>query len=122
MVALAWALVPLAVLGTNEPCSIATLLHRPCPGCGLTRATLLMLHGDVTASLQMHPLALPIIACWGAIAVATIVSTWRDGVPWVFHRSRLGKLAVVATGVAYVALFALWIARERGFFGGPVPV
>lgn len=122
LVALVWALGPLGVLTTNQPCSIAALLHRPCPGCGLTRATLLMLHGHVRASLDMHPLAVPMIACWGAIALATLVSTWKQGSPWQFHRTRLGRVAVLATGIAYVALFGLWLAREHGLFGGPVPV
>lgn len=122
LVALAWALVPLLVLTGNQRCSVATLLHRPCPGCGLTRATLLMLHGDVGASLHMHPLAVPMVACWGAVALATLVATWRDGAPWQFHRSKLGKGAIVATLAAYVALVVVWALRERGFLGGPVPV
>lgn len=70
----------------------------------------------------MHPLALPMIACWAAIAFATIRVTWIEGVPWHFFRARFGRGAVIATGVAYVALVALWAMREGGFFGGRVPV
>jgi Protein of unknown function (DUF2752) len=121
-VALVWMLVPLGVFSVNQPCTFAAVLHRPCPGCGLTRATLLLLHGDVAGSLRMHPMFVPIIACWGAIALATLVATWRDGAPWHFHRSKLGRFAVVATGVAYVALVGLWFLREEGLFGGRVPV
>ena len=120
--AFVWALTPLAVLLGNQPCSIARVLHRPCPGCGLTRATLLMLHGHFAESFAMHPLALPMILCWCAIAFATVRATWREGVPWRFHRERFGRFAVVVTGVAYVALFALWLMREHGWFGGPVGV
>lgn len=122
LVLVVWALGPIAVLTTSQPCSIAAVLHRPCPGCGLTRATLLMLHGDVRASLAMHPLAVPMIACWGAIALATLVATWKEGAPWRFHHTKLGRGAVIATGIAYIALVGLWLAREHGFFGGPVPV
>jgi len=122
IVASVWALVALGVAAVDKPCSVAMVLHRPCPGCGLTRATMFLLHGDWRASLAMHPLAVPIIASWAAIAVATIVATYQTGVPWQFHHRKLGKLAVIATGVTYVALFALWVMRERGFFGGPVPV
>ena len=122
LVASAWALVPLLVLGTNQQCSVAAVWHRPCPGCGLTRATRLMLHGDVAGSLHMHPLAVPMILCWGAIALATVVSTWREGVPWQFHRSRLGRAALIATATAYVALVVVWALRERGLLGGPVSV
>jgi hypothetical protein len=59
---------------------------------------------------------------WGAIALATIVATWQKGVPWTFHHTRMGRLAVTFTGIAYVALFALWLLREHGMLGGPVPV
>lgn len=119
---LVWGLAPAAVFGTNQPCSIATVFHRPCPGCGLTRATLLFLRGDVRASLAMHALAIPMIACWAAIAAATIHATWVDGAPWQFFRRSFGRGAAIATVVAYVALFALWALREEGFFGGRVPV
>ena len=70
----------------------------------------------------MHALALPMILCWAAIALATIRATWREGAPWNFFRERFGRGAVIATGVAYVALVALWAMREGGFFGGRVPV
>jgi hypothetical protein len=122
LVAMVWGLVPLTVLGVNQPCSVAAVLHRPCPGCGLTRATLLLLRGDVSASLHMHPLAVPMLACWGAIALATVLATWREGVPWRFYRSKLGKASVIATGVAYISLFVVWVLREEGLLGGPVPV
>jgi hypothetical protein len=117
-----WALVPLSVFGLNEQCSIAATFHRPCPGCGLTRATLLMLHGHVRASLALHPLAVPVIASWAAVALATLVATWREGVPWFFYRARFGKIAAVAASVVYVALVVLWALREYGMFGGRVPV
>jgi len=117
-----WALVPLQVLVGKQPCPIAATFHRPCPGCGLTRATLLLLHGHVRASLAMHPLAVPLLLAWGAVALATLVATWRQGEPWHFYRARFGKIAAMATAAVYVALIALWAFREFGFFGGRVPV
>ena len=122
LVALVWAAVPLTVFVSKQTCSVAAVFHRPCPGCGLTRATLLILHGHVGESLAMHPLALPMILGWGAIALATIRATWRDGVPWFFFREPFGRIAVYATSVAYVALVALWALRELGFCGGRVPI
>ncbi len=38
-------------------CPILTATGIPCPGCGLTRATMQLLHGDVIASLQTHAFA-----------------------------------------------------------------
>jgi len=117
-----WALTPISIFTTDQKCTIAATLHRPCPGCGLTRATLLMMHGHVRESLAMHPLAVPVIACWALFAFATLRSTWRDGVPWTFYKERFGKAVVIATSVAYVALIVLWALREHGMFGGRVPV
>jgi hypothetical protein len=117
-----WASAPLAVFLSNQPCSVASVFHRPCPGCGMTRATLLMLHGHVRDSLAMHPLAVPMIACWGFIALLTLRATWREGVPWVFFREKIGRAAVYATAATYVALVALWALREFGYCGGRVPI
>lgn len=117
-----WALVPVSVFAGNSRCSIAATFHRPCPGCGLTRATLLLLHGHVRASLALHPLAVPVLASWGAVALATLVTTWQTGAPWSFFRARFGRAAVLAAGAVYVALFVLWALREHGLFGGRVPV
>lgn len=122
LVALVWGLVPLSVFGSKQPCTIAATFHRPCPGCGLTRATLLMMHGHVRESLAMHPLAVPVIACWLLFAFATLRATWREGVPWFFYREKVGKAIVAMTTVAYVALIVLWALREHGMFGGRVPV
>ena len=38
-------------------CPIRTVTGVPCPGCGLTRAVMQFLHGDITASLQTHAFA-----------------------------------------------------------------
>ena len=38
-------------------CPILAATGVPCPGCGLTRATMQLLHGDVIASLQTHAFA-----------------------------------------------------------------
>jgi hypothetical protein len=37
-------------------CVFKELTSFPCPTCGATRALLLLIHGDVTASLSMNPL------------------------------------------------------------------
>lgn len=48
-VAFAWS-----VTGTS--CTIRSITGLPCPGCGLTRALLLFLHGDLAGAWGMHPL------------------------------------------------------------------
>ena len=42
------------------PLSLAGFQH--CPGCGLGRALILLLHGQVSESISMHPLAIPALA------------------------------------------------------------
>jgi hypothetical protein len=122
IVAAVWSLGPLTVFLSNQPCSIATVFHRPCPGCGMTRATLLMLHGHVMDSFAMHPLVIPMLACLAMLVVLTLRATWRQGVPWVFFHEKIGRVAVYATAATYVALVALWALREFGYCGGRVPI
>jgi hypothetical protein len=121
-VLLLWVLaaVPLA-LGWQR-CTFATLLHRPCPGCGMTRAVRLLQAGDVGASLRMHPLALPVVAAGALIALSTIWATLGAGTPLYFYRQRLGRSALVFAIAVYASALVLWIARWFGFLGGPVPV
>jgi hypothetical protein len=46
------------------PLSLAGFEH--CPGCGLGRAMILLLHGHVSESINMHPLAIPALALFSA--------------------------------------------------------
>jgi len=39
-------------------CPSEILIGLPCPGCGLTRAALLLLKGDIAGSLRMNPMLL----------------------------------------------------------------
>ncbi|MBO5413568.1 MAG: DUF2752 domain-containing protein, partial [Clostridia bacterium] len=40
-------------------CLIYNLFRIPCPGCGLTRAIMCLLHGDILMSLKYNILAIP---------------------------------------------------------------
>src|SRR5690606_14827389 len=70
-----------ALAGSGAPvCPSAGWLGVPCPGCGLTRASLLLVSGDVAAALRLHPLVL----------VAAPAALWLVGdllVGWVVGRS-----------------------------------
>ncbi len=88
----------------------------------MTRAAVLLLHGELMASFAMHPLLLPVAGAWAMIAATTITATARDGVPWYFWRTKFGRVAIAAIALVYVALVGLWALREAGHFGGPVPV
>lgn len=120
-------LLPLAfVVWAGFPiCPTAAVLGIPCPGCGLTRATLALLHGDLRGALRFHPLVLVIAPLYIGVIVQAIVSYVRvdrparrqNPRPWLATRA-----ASYAGGALLVLILGVWSARFLGYFGGPVPV
>lgn len=109
--ALLWIDVPL--------CPAAALLGLPCPGCGLTRATLALLRGDAQTAFSFHPLvfvAVPGLISIGVASGARVLG-WRGGMPALSTRW-IALCAALLVGL----FFAVWVARWFGAFGGPVPV
>ena len=106
-------------------CPMAGVLGIPCPGCGLTRATLALLHGHITTAFHFHPLVLvisPFFAWLTASAAYGYVrgprpNAQRNLKPWLASRT-----ATVLLSALLVATFVVWVARFRGYFGGPAPV
>jgi Protein of unknown function (DUF2752) len=106
-------------------CPTAALLGIPCPGCGLTRATLALCHGDLRGALRLHPLVLLIspIFIWAVTSAALgFVRGPRPNPkpnlnPWLASR-----LATVLAFSLLSATLGVWGARFLGYFGGPVPV
>ena len=121
-VAAVWALAILPVATGWQRCAIATLLHRPCPGCGMTRAILLLADGRVEESLRMHALAVPVLLMGVLFMLSTVWTTLTIGTPLTLYRGRLGRVTLAGMVIVYGAAFALWGARCFGLFGGPVAV
>jgi hypothetical protein len=117
-----FAVLLLAVVFEAPLCPTAALLGVPCPGCGLTRATLSLLHGDLTGALRFHPLV-PLLAplyfgLIGAAALGYVVGPQRS-----LPRLRLsGRWVTPSAWALFTLVFGVWIARFFGAFGGPVPV
>jgi len=88
----------------------------------MTRAALLLLHGEVGASLRMHPLAVPSAAASIALMGATVWVTAKKGSPEALWRDGIGRVTLLAFLGVEALVFALWVARWFGAFGGPVPV
>ena len=121
-VAAAWIVGALPALIGLQRCIVAAVFHVPCPGCGMTRAVMLLASGNVQASLRMHPLAVPSVVAGMALIASTIATTFATGNPTLIYRSRAGQAAIALFAAVYAAVLALWILRWFGFAGGPVPV
>jgi hypothetical protein len=88
----------------------------------MTRAIELLLHGDLSASLAMHPLAVPTLLVQLVFAILTVVVTLRRGSPFVLWQVRAARVTVYAAAIVFGLDLVLWIARFCGAFHGPVPV
>lgn len=59
------------------PCLFHEMTGLPCPGCGMTRAIVALLHGDLAQAFTHHPLGVPVAAIWLLLAVAGLLPTAR---------------------------------------------
>jgi hypothetical protein len=117
LAALLGALVALGV----PLCPFAIVTRIPCPGCGLTRATLALLHGHVDEALRFHPLSVvvaPLVV--GGFGYNAVMYVLRGR--WAAAESSQGRWVTVFAIVVGTAMVGVWIARFFGAFGGPVPV
>ncbi|HEU4753096.1 MAG TPA: DUF2752 domain-containing protein, partial [Armatimonadota bacterium] len=120
------ALASAAIHAGVPLCPTAAFFGIPCPGCGLTRATLLLAQGQLGAALRVHPLV-PLLAplyfgALGGAAVSFVLGPERRGalrLPKGFWTqtwlSRVGGALLVVT-------LGVWLGRFFGACGGPVPV
>jgi len=114
----------LAVRSGFPLCPLAGSFGVPCPGCGLTRATLALLHGDVRGALRLHPLVLLVSPLVALLSGAVVLDLLRDPA----HPPRRPSLrwsarqVNVAAGALLALMLGVWIARFTGHLGGPVPV
>ncbi len=59
------------------PCPLVLLYGRPCPGCGLTTCVSAVLHGDLPAAWNAHPLGLILYLGFSATALWAGHRFWR---------------------------------------------
>jgi len=93
-------------------CLFRRVTGTPCPTCGLTRATALLLRGDWRAATAMHP-ALPMLALEGVVLTAAWWSDRRRGA------NRLVRWAVPLALANLTGLLLLWAFR---WANGTLPV
>jgi hypothetical protein len=114
------AAVGLAALGAAQivatsfhlpgwPCPLFHATGIPCPGCGLSRASAALLHGDIDHSLRMHAFALPVLL--GVLVV--LVTAVLPAVPRakvLVAVERIERRTGLAT-LLLIALLVYWLAR-----------
>ncbi|GAC1361617.1 MAG: hypothetical protein NVSMB47_13890 [Polyangiales bacterium] len=124
------AAIALAVLGVAASviflsgttlCPIARVTHHPCPGCGLTRAVVAALHGDLRGSFHHHPLAL-LMAPLIAVVLLRHATGYVLRGAWGEADAVGGKWVDRALIALAVLMLGVWIARFFGLLGGPEPV
>ena len=107
-------------------CPLASVLGVPCPGCGLTRATLALAHGDLQHALELHPLVLvlaPLFIWTTSSAAIGYLRGPRAARPTRPARLWLASRTVTALGsLLLLVTLGVWGARFLGYFGGPVHV
>jgi hypothetical protein len=114
-----WGALGIVVLFSPiKLCLTAVILHVPCPGCGMTRATLALLRGDFAQATAVHPLAplvAPIAVAFFGMQATAYVRTGR-----AFGTGSVPRMLELVGAILVILLVAVWLARFFGYFGGPV--
>ena len=90
-------------------CPINAALGIPCPGCGLSRATVLLLQGEWLAAVKMHAFAPVFLAGFGLMTGVSLL-------PAPSHVKTVERIALFEkkTGLTVVILIGMlffWLAR-----------
>jgi hypothetical protein len=81
----------------------------PCPGCGITRASIRLLSGDVVGAFQLHPFA-PAVVMGMALVLAGAVLPGPARQRLVQTIERIDRGGVISAALL-VALVAYWVVR-----------
>lgn len=91
------------------PCPLKSALGIPCPGCGLTRASVSLLRGDFAAGFGTHAFAPVLLLVLAALAVAGLLpAARREAFAGLVSRfERRTKVTYVVLG----AMLLYWSVR-----------
>jgi hypothetical protein len=91
------------------PCPFFHASGVPCPGCGMTRASLLLMHGEWKQSILMHAFA-PVFLI--ALVVITLCAfSPRAYVESLANRAELVERYTGITSLLLIGLIVYWVAR-----------
>lgn len=97
----------------QESCTTRILTGFPCPGCGMTRAMILLLTGHLAESMQMHPMA----PLWLLLGIIFFIRRYVLGRE-LHEEKKIGIWAVVLC----VCMVGLYIYRMMKYFPNQVPL
>lgn len=91
-------------------CPFLMITGIPCPGCGLTRAGIALLHGSFARAFEIHPMIYPIVILSAAFVIERYLLR-RDTKP-------LLKYVFVLLGM----MFLLYVYRMGKYFPNKEPM
>lgn len=95
------------------PCTFKNFTGHPCVGCGATRATHALLHGEIGDALRLNPLCAAGFIALGAYGIFAVISVVfgkgrrlrPDGLPRRTGTAvRIGLVLIIAANWAWVIL------------------
>ena len=115
-----WAWVALAMhfpgQGVWSGCLWKEVLHVPCPACGVTRAIVSLLQGNVADALRLNPLGLPLAALLVLLPFALVADgvRRRDGLYRLFLQvdGALRRRRVFVSFVVLVLANWAWVLGQ----------
>jgi uncharacterized protein DUF2752 len=98
-------------------CAFRRFFGIPCPGCGMTRSLVALVHLDLRSAFAFHPL--------GPIVIPYLAALWSTAwISYAHSGNLVSRLAVRIPAWAHLGLLGLvlvvWILRFLGLLGGPV--
>jgi len=106
------AVLQIGLFSLNLPgwqCPFLQVTGIPCPGCGLTRAMVLLLKGDLRASLRFHAFAPIFLLAFVALILSILLP--RAVVQSTFSKVELLERRTGFTVIILVGLILYWLAR-----------
>jgi hypothetical protein len=89
------------------PCGFLAFFHLPCPACGLTTSFAHLAHGALRASLEAHPLGLPLFLGLLVLLPRALYETLRAQPAPI----DLGPREVGAAWLYTASLLLVWLVR-----------
>ncbi len=90
-------------------CPIFHITGIPCPGCGLSRAVVLLLRGDLKGSLRYHAFAPILLLTIVAVILATVLP--RSITEPVVSKAEALEGKTRITAIILIGLMLYWLAR-----------